>query len=74
MTLFERTLLNHLLRGRIELKVTGFDMESFERAMHRELRQRLDTIECITFEDDGVISDTEKIKAIKLCFQEDFCF
>ncbi len=34
MTYFERTLLNFLNESKIEMEIRGFDMDSFERALH----------------------------------------
>lgn len=73
MNLFERTLLTFLRNSKIKLEVTGFDMDGFHKAMRQVLRDRLDAIECIAFEDSDLMSDAQKVAAIKLCFEEEFC-
>lgn len=72
MNYFERTLLNFLRKSYIKVEITGFDTDAFSKALHRELRRRLDAIEYIAFDDSGLMSDAEKIATIKAYFEEDF--
>lgn len=72
MTLFERTLLRFLFEGKIKMELTGFDMDGFDKAMHREVRYRLGTIQSIIYDDLEDLSDTEKVAAIKRLFDEEF--
>ena len=72
MNLFERTLLNYLRGSKIKVEVTGFDLDGFDKAMHRELSYRLGIIEGIIFEDGEDSSDAEKVAAIKRLFEQEF--
>lgn len=72
MNCFEKMLLNYLLSSKIKMEITGFDMDGFEKATQEESKRRLELIEQIVFEDSVKKSDTEKLKAIKLCFERDF--
>lgn len=72
MTYFERTLLNFLNESKIEMEIRGFDMDSFERALHQEFKSQLELIEYIVFQDEIIESDTEKIASIKRVFQNEF--
>ena len=71
MNLFELTLLRFLRESKVQMEINGFDMEGFGKAMHRELSDRLDTIQCIILEDSETSSATEKIAAIKRLFDEE---
>ena len=72
MELFELTLLNYLRSSKIKMEITGFDMEAFNKSMHRELKHRLDMIEGIIYEDHRTSTDAEKVAAIKLLFERNF--
>ena len=59
------------LRGsHINLEITGFDMDAFEKAMHRELSSQLNKIAYIAYEDRALMSDAQKIEAIKMCLTQ----
>ena len=73
MNYFERILLTHLRDGQLETKITGFDMEGFQKALNDEGKRRLEIVEQIVFEDSDLRSDAQKVAALKLCFQKDFC-
>lgn len=72
MTLFERILLRFLSAGKIKMELTGFDMDGFDKAMHREVRYRLGIIQVIIYDDLETLSDGEKVAAIKRIFDEEF--
>ncbi len=69
MKMLERILLRFLINNKIKMEITGFDMEAFSKAMHRELLEQLETIECIIREDEP---DSDKITSIKLLFDREF--
>lgn len=69
MVLLERILLRFMLNKKVKMEVIGFDTDAFSKAMHRELMERLETIESIILEDG---SDTSKVRAIKLLFEREF--
>ena len=58
--------------SKIELELYGFDMEAFELVVRGELKYQLEMIEYIIFEIDDIMSDAEKIAAIKRLFEHDF--
>ena len=70
MTAIEGILFQYLRSSRIKVEISGFDMESFSEAMHRELSRRLDDIQCIAFEDEDLMTNSEKIAAIKGALRE----
>ena len=72
MNYFEMMLLNYLRDSKIEMEINGFDMDSFEQIIHQELKYRLEMVESIVFEDDDLMSDAEKVEAIKRQFQNEF--
>ena len=72
MNYFEKTLLNFLRDSKIEMEITGFDMDSFEQILSQELKWRLEMIEGIAFEDDGLMSDAEKVESIKRLIRREF--
>lgn len=72
MDYFERLLLMRLWDGDLEMKITGFDAERFRAAVEDESKRRLELVESIAFEDDDIISDAEKVEAIKLLFRQEF--
>lgn len=74
MNYFEIILLNYLRRSKIKMEITGLDLDGFQKAVADEAKRRLEIIECIAFEDSDLRSDTQKVEAIKLCFQKDFYF
>ena len=47
-------------------------MEGFQKALNDEGKRRLELVEQIVFEDDDLISDAQKVEALKLCFEKDF--
>ena len=72
MNYFEKLLLTHLWDGELETKITGFDMEGFQKAVEDESKRRLEMVEGIIFADDDIVSDAEKVKAIQLLFRLEF--
>ena len=72
MSYFEKILLNYLRGGKIEMEITGFDMDGFQAAVQGECKRRLEIIEQIVFEESDMRSDAQKLEAIRLCFQKDF--
>ena len=68
MTAIEGILFQYLRSSRIKVEISGFDMESFSEAMHRELSRRLDDIQCIAFEDEDLMTNS----AIKRRFEGDW--
>ena len=72
MTAIEGILFQYLRSSRIKVEISGFDMESFSEAMHRELSRRLDDIQCLAFEDEELMTNSEKIAAIKRRFEVDW--
>lgn len=71
MNYFEKLLLNYLRNGRLEMTITGFDMEGFKQAVQQEIKDRLEAVEDIAFLDDDLMTDAEKVEAIKKLFQPD---
>lgn len=69
MNYFEKMLLAFLLNSKIKMEITGFDIGSFEKLLHQHLKGQLEAIEYIIFEDDDLISDSEKVQSIKELFQ-----
>ena len=47
-------------------------MDGFSKAMHWDMKHKLDAVEAIVFDDSGTMSDAEKIAELKLCFEENF--
>ena len=45
-------------------------MDAFEKAMHRELSSQLNKIAYIAYEDRALMSDAQKIEAIKMCLTQ----
>lgn len=74
MNYFEKILLTYLWDGELETKLTGFDMEGFQKALNDEGKRRLEIVEQIVFEDDDLRSDAQKVAALKRCFKNDFYF
>jgi len=72
MDYFERTLLNFLSRSKIKMEIADFDMEGLSKAMHREMKQRLDMIAYIVYDDESKMSPAEKISTLKQYFDQDF--
>ncbi len=71
MDILRKNFAEFLRKSQIKLEITGFDMDGFERAMHRDLSGRLNNIGAIVYEDDDLLSDSEKVEAIKRCFERD---
>ena len=65
MNYFEKLLLIYLRDCKIEMEINGFDMEGFEQTLRQERKYRLEMIEELVFEDDDIMSDTEKVAALK---------
>ena len=65
MDIVRKNFAEFLRKSGIRLEITGFDMDGFERAMHRDLGGRLTAIQGIVYEDGGLLSDVQKIEAIK---------
>ena len=72
MSYFEKMLLIYLQNSQLKMKITGFDIDGFKKAIQEESKRRLEVIEQIVFEDSDICSDAQKVEAIKLCFQKDF--
>ena len=72
MTAIERILFHYLRSSQVKVEISGFDMEGFSKAVHGELSRRLNDIQCLAFEDGDLMSDSEKIAAIKKCFEQDW--
>lgn len=71
MNYFEKLLLSFLRSSKIKMELTGFDMDGLQKVVKDESKRRLELIEQIVFEDSGIHSDTQKLEAVKLCFQRD---
>ena len=71
MNILRKNFAEFLRKSQIKLEITGFDMDAFERAMHRDLSSRLNAIESIVREDGELLSDARKLEAIKWCFERD---
>lgn len=71
MNYFEKMLLTYLWDSELELKITGFDMEGFQKAVNEAGKRRLKAIECIAFEDRDLMTDGQKIEAIQSLFLEE---
>ncbi|EOS66649.1 hypothetical protein [Oscillibacter sp. 1-3] len=65
MGILQKNLSEFLRGSQIKLEITGFDMDGFEKAMHRDLSSRLTAIQGIVYEDGDVLSDSQKIEAVK---------
>ena len=74
MSYFENMLLTYLWDGELEMKISGFDMEGFQRTVREEQKHRLEMIQELVFEDDDIMSDAEKVKGIRRLFQNDFYY
>lgn len=72
MNYFEKILLNYLWDGQLEMKITGFDVEGFKQAVQQESKSRLEAVEDIAFLDDDLMTDAEKVEAIKKLCQNNF--
>lgn len=55
--------------SQIKIDITGFDMDAFSQAVHHDLKDRLDSIESIVFQDEDIMPDDEKIESIKELFR-----
>ena len=65
MGILQKNLSEFLRGSQIKLEITGFDMDGFEKAMQRDLSSRLTAIQGIVYEDGDVLSDSQKIEAVK---------
>ena len=63
---------DYLSRSQIKIDITGFDMDAFSKAMNQDLKNRLETLEYVAFEDEGVMSSDRKIEVIQSLFRNDF--
>lgn len=72
MNYFEMILLNQLRASHLEMKITGFDSDGFQKAVQEEGKRRLDMIAGIVYEAEDFLSDTEKVESIKKLFQNEF--
>ena len=72
MNYFEKILLNYLRDSKLKMEITGFDMDGFQEAVREESKRRLEMVESIVFEDDDLMSDAEKVTAVKRLFQNEF--
>ena len=70
INILEKSLSQYLRGSHINLEITGFDMDAFEKAMHRELSSQLNKIAYIAYEDRALMSDAQKIEAIKMCLTQ----
>lgn len=68
-----RSILADFLRGsQIKVEISGFDMDGFSSAVNRELRSKLDHIAYYALEDEGILSDAEKLAAIRMYLEDYF--
>lgn len=65
MTYFERILLSYLRNSKIKMEITGFDIKEFEKALRQEAKYRLDMVADIVYEEDDLMSDAEKVAALR---------
>ena len=63
MKIVYTVLAQFLQRGQVNVEISGFDMEGFSAAMHRELSGTLAEIAGYAFEDR--MTDREKVAAIQ---------
>lgn len=67
--MLERILLRFLINNKIKMEITGFDMNGFSKAMHREMKELLETIEAIIEED---APDSDKVTSIKVLLEREY--
>ena len=72
MNYFEKILLTFLWDGKLEMNISGLDLDAFEEAICEESKHRLEMVEGIIFADAEFVSDAEKVESIKLLFQREF--
>lgn len=65
MTYIEAMLLRYLKESKLKMEITGFDVKEFEKALRQEARYRLEEIAEIIYEDDDLMSDAEKVTAVR---------
>nr|WP_326127689.1 hypothetical protein [uncultured Oscillibacter sp.] len=65
MDILRKNFAEFLRGSRIKLEITGFDMDGFEKAMHRDLSSCLNDIGGIVYEDEELLSDAQKVEAVK---------
>lgn len=70
MGILQKNLAEFLRGSQIKLEITGFDLDGFERAMHRDLSSRLTAIQGIVYEDGELLSDSQKVEAVKQYLEE----
>lgn len=64
MRYFDLMLLNYLRDSKIQMEITGFDMDGFEKLLRHQLKRQLEAIEYIAFADE-FISDAERVQSIR---------
>ena len=72
MNYFEKMLLIYLRDSKIEMEITGFDLDGFEQTLSQGFKCRLELIEDTVYIDDDLMTDTEKVERIKGLFQNVF--
>ncbi len=73
MNYFEKILLTFLWDGKLEMNISGLDLDAFEEAICEESKHRLEMVEGIIFADAEFVSDAEKVESIQKLFETDFC-
>lgn len=72
MKLLRSILAEFLRSSQIKVEISGFDMDGFSSAVNRELRSKLDHIAYYALEDEGILSDAEKLAAIRMYLEDYF--
>ena len=70
--ILKKYLADYLSRSKVKIDITGFDMDAFSEAINQELKDKLDTVEYIAFEDEDIMPNDEKIKMIQKLFRDGF--
>lgn len=70
--ILKKYLADYLGRSKMKIDITGFDMDAFSKAINQELKDKLDTVEYIAFEDEDIMPNDEKIEMIQKLFRDGF--
>lgn len=70
--ILKKYLADYLSRSKVKIDITGFDMDAFSKAINQELKDKLDTVEYIAFEDEDIMPNDEKIEMIQKLFRDGF--
>ena len=68
MKILRMILAQFLRRSQIKIEISGFDMDGFSAAMHRELSHALSDIAGCVYADG--MTDKEKVEAIRVRLEE----